>query len=153
MGSWCYFLVLTILTSPGNIWKVHPVIDPMIAFIYQTSSFEHQYSGPPGETVTLVYSSPPADDSGISWRSWLNISSIGGIKLRLVCSLVSLFLTVSRSANQTKISWPSSCCWSWTSPQSNLQLSSLTWKPKYRDKYHHTVFWSVTILESHNYPA
>lgn len=45
-----------------------------IAFIYQNSSFEHQYSGPPGETVTLVYSSPPADNSEISWRSGLDIS-------------------------------------------------------------------------------
>ena len=30
MGSWRYILVVTILKSPWNIWKVHPVIDPMI---------------------------------------------------------------------------------------------------------------------------
>ena len=81
---------------------------------------------------------------------------ISGINLWLECSLVSSLLTMwglCASLDQTKTSWPSFCCWSWTSPQPNLRLSSLARKPKCRDKNHHTVLWSATRLESPNSPA
>lgn len=50
---------------------------------------------------------------------------------------------VSRSLIQRSISRPSwrGCCCSSTSPQSNLRLSSLALKPKWKGKNHHMVLW------------
>ena len=100
--------------------------------------------------VILVPSFPLAGDCGIGGKNlWLNLRwNTLWCPLSWPCRVF-----VPRSANQTKTSWPSFCCWSWTSPYRNLRLSSLARKPKCRDKNHHTVLWSATGLESPNSPA
>ena len=71
--------------------------------------------------VILVPSFPLAGDCGIGGKNlWLNLRwNTLWCPLSWPCRVF-----VPRSANQTKTSWPSFCCWSWTSPQRDLRLVS-----------------------------
>ena len=126
----------TSLLSNFPIWVL-----PSGALMYHISPFSRQL---PCLTAWLLHFHWPVIPEKLVKFYGTPFSSCR-VNLRLECLLVAKFLPLSRlrprfiNPNKHFAAILQSCSCSFTSPQSNLRLSSLALKPKWRDKDHHMV--------------